>query len=733
MKEQDRAIDKKYPTWDGELEKWPEYVKQVRFTWGETRTKDRPHLASGLARNLRGEAWKAVVRGRLNHAALETETGVEYLLDFLEDAVCKRPLPDIGVRLEEFFFRMKRQRMESMSAWCLRHRNAYHRLYRALRRFKTKGRSESPETPAPSSHQGGTPERSPPRPTPTMTETLLTTPPPGGYERVAREGEEDETASRSDGHPATGPRIREDEDIDDILPDPVVGWFLLRRAMLPPLAKAAVLASTKNSTETRLIEDALRDHFTDDEVPALDGHRRQGHGRRIYSAEEDGWWSQMNLKEDEMDDSFVTFGEWTMDHNESDEAHSWWNDWGHRAHPSTPEPDDKLAELEAAALHAEQEHAEIYAAHQAMQRNLTQARQAVGEHRQQRGYWPPGMKGGNSFKGKSPGKSKGGKKGKGKAYWTDDYSWYQEPWTGGDIWINYQPKSTKGKGAFSGCFRCGSLGHKAAECPQSSGTPATNSASFVLMISEDVDRSTSYEDPESQGLTTLLATRNEELPTFTSTPLDNARHTSLTTLGTMTCEADHQDINPCSGKIREEDLAVLATLAEETKGLGIIDCGATETIGSLDNIENLYRLRVEKYGPESIEIDSSQNRRFRFGNGKGQNAENLTKIQQTIGGKEGSLAIHGLGAQNVSILISIKTLRILGAVIDFRRNVAIFENYSSRPVRLQQASSGHLMVDLTSDWLKQAGNSPSSQECSGLRRLAQAIHKTAGTAPKTDS
>ena len=103
MSKDDKKDDRRYPTWDGSLEDWPEYVKRVRLTWGETKLSDRRYLASILARNLTGPAWKVMVRGRLDHQRLEGKDGVEYLLDYLEENICRQPLPDIGQRLEDFF------------------------------------------------------------------------------------------------------------------------------------------------------------------------------------------------------------------------------------------------------------------------------------------------------------------------------------------------------------------------------------------------------------------------------------------------------------------------------------------------------------------------------------------------------------------------------------------------------------------------------------------------------
>ncbi|CAJ1356288.1 unnamed protein product [Effrenium voratum] len=64
------------------------------------------------------------------------------------------------------------------------------------------------------------------------------------------------------------------------------------------------------------------------------------------------------------------------------------------------------------------------------------------------------------------------------------------------------------------------------------------------------------------------------------------------------------------------DDVVLATTDDDSYRLyGVIDSGATETVGSLLALENIMETRRSLYGPEPVYIYGETNKSFRFGNG----------------------------------------------------------------------------------------------------------------------
>ncbi|CAK9114315.1 Retrovirus-related Pol polyprotein from transposon TNT 1-94 [Durusdinium trenchii] len=151
--------------------------------------------------------------------------------------------------------------------------------------------------------------------------------------------------------------------------------------------------------------------------------------------------------------------------------------------------------------------------------------------------------------------------------------------------------------------------------------------------------------------------------------------------------------------------AALATIAVEYPGHAVIDTGATDTLASLEALEQVMALRAKKFGPEDIQV-REQRKKFRFGNGESQRATSFVEIPQILDGQQISLGLHAIDAPGVPVLLSVRTLRKLGAVIDMATNTMHLKNVSDRPIQLKRSSNEHLLLDLTSDWYQQdAGHS----------------------------
>ena len=91
-----------------------------------------------------------------------------------------------------------------------------------------------------------------------------------------------------------------------------------------------------------------------------------------------------------------------------------------------------------------------------------------------------------------------------------------------------------------------------------------------------------------------------------------------------------------------------------------------------------------------------------------------------VAGCEAQLGIHGMEAPGVPILLSVKALQKLGAIIDFKRGVAILSEVSDRVIRLERAPSGHYLLDLAGDMVfdsADAASAVASEESEGVRRL----------------
>lgn len=143
--------------------------------------------------------------------------------------------------------------------------------------------------------------------------------------------------------------------------------------------------------------------------------------------------------------------------------------------------------------------------------------------------------------------------------------------------------------------------------------------------------------------------------------------------------------------------------------------------GGLDALECVHRRRSEKLGHSNhIHVVQGPSKNFRFGNGDTKYSESYVLLMQALGDHTIALGVYTLAARNVPILIGIKTLAKLGAVLDTQLGaMALKAVDSDLIVPLRRSTTGHLLIDLCSNWLdggskivesqkKMRGSSPSA-------------------------
>ena len=62
---------------------------------------------------------------------------------------------------------------------------------------------------------------------------------------------------------------------------------------------------------------------------------------------------------------------------------------------------------------------------------------------------------------------------------------------------------------------------------------------------------------------------------------------------------------------------ILATVLKEhviARGMGLLDCGATDTVGGYEPVEILADRSRDRFGDDAVEVDTSVNPTYRFGN-----------------------------------------------------------------------------------------------------------------------
>lgn len=98
--------------------------------------------------------------------------------------------------------------------------------------------------------------------------------------------------------------VEEEDDMVNILPDPVLGWFLLEKSGLDVLERSVIQGEIKGQFSLRSVENALRSHWNDDQLRKRDGEVR--HGAQYQDDDIDQDEEPMDMDEDAM-------AQWTED------------------------------------------------------------------------------------------------------------------------------------------------------------------------------------------------------------------------------------------------------------------------------------------------------------------------------------------------------------------------------------------------------------------------------------
>ena len=139
-------------------------------------------------------------------------------------------------------------------------------------------------------------------------------------------------------------------------------------------------------------------------------------------------------------------------------------------------------------------------------------------------------------------------------------------------------------------------------------------------------------------------------------------------------------------------------------GMGIIDGGATKTLASVHAIEKLMEVNNQKHGETRVmEVNLEEQPTFGFGNSSKDTCVSTAKLGIQANQKPGMLKIHALDKGQGPILVSVDTLRALGAVIDFEHDLAVFRKLDDQKlIQLQRSASGHQLISLSDDLYSQA-------------------------------
>ena len=166
----------------------------------------------------------------------------------------------------------------------------------------------------------------------------------------------------------------------------------------------------------------------------------------------------------------------------------------------------------------------------------------------------------------------------------------------------------------------------------------------------------------------------------------------------------------CDAIPQAEEQVLTVTVSDAIRmGKGVIDSGATATLGSVSALEALGENNRQKFGSDRISIDTETAPVFKFGNNGTTSCLSTAHVKVNCGEKLGDMSIHVHDLSDQPILVSIKALKQLGAVIDFERDEILYKAicpYSVVPA--ERASNGHLLMPLNGNLLEGAHRRTSS-------------------------
>ena len=119
-----------------------------------------------------------------------------------------------------------------------------------------------------------------------------------------------------------------------------------------------------------------------------------------------------------------------------------------------------------------------------------------------------------------------------------------------------------------------------------------------------------------------------------------------------------------------------------------------------------------------ISIDKDSCPVFGFGNSTEDRCLSTVHMQLNAGEQRGQLQVHTLNRGTGPILLSISSLRALGALIDFERDLIVFRKVDpSRVIQARRSTTGHQLLPLSGNLY--AGSQKASQPIASLAEFVK--------------
>ena len=150
----------------------------------------------------------------------------------------------------------------------------------------------------------------------------------------------------------------------------------------------------------------------------------------------------------------------------------------------------------------------------------------------------------------------------------------------------------------------------------------------------------------------------------------------------------------------------LTTSDAVRQGKAVLDGGATKTFNSVEALERIMNLNQANHGKTGLAgLDLADRPTFGFGNSSRDRCVSTAQLSVLANGREGELRVHALDKGTGPLLFSVESLRSLGALIDFEKDLVCFRKLTDRRViHLERSEAGHQLLPMTEDWYSKASD-----------------------------
>jgi hypothetical protein len=131
-----KDVDKKIPTWNGDPDGWETYRGKVRWHARGIPEKDVMHLTAKLAGNVTSKAWLAVNWLSEYDKDVICAGGIDSMLTFFKDGLLENPIPEAGRHFKKYVYNFRREKNESMKLYVTRHIAELNKLEEAMNSLK---------------------------------------------------------------------------------------------------------------------------------------------------------------------------------------------------------------------------------------------------------------------------------------------------------------------------------------------------------------------------------------------------------------------------------------------------------------------------------------------------------------------------------------------------------------------------------------------------------------------